>query len=150
MSKTEDRSTKLTRAISRVAGYLGSFPAILVALAIVVGWLLVGLVFLSGDRRTTFYEMLTMVGTVSTFIMVFVIQNTQNREERAVQTKLDAQAHALRQILDHLEIDHDHPLSRLAGLEEAPEHHIKREQEHVRQKPVAGSTSTGPHLKESG
>lgn len=104
---------------------------------------------MEGEDRTTFYEMLTMVGTVSTFIMVFVIQNTQNREERAVQTKLDAQAHALRRILDHLEIDHDHPLSTLAGLEDAPEHHIKEEQEQVRNKPAGGSTSTGPHLKHS-
>jgi low affinity Fe/Cu permease len=137
----------MTRAISRIAGSLGSFPAILVAVGVVTGWLLAGLLFMDGAQRTTFYEMLTLVGTVSTFIMVFVIQNTQNREERAVQTKLDAQAHALRQILDHLDIDHDHPLSRLAGLEEAPEQHIKLEQEQVRQRPQTDGSSTGPHLK---
>ena len=78
-----------------------------------------------------------MVGTVTTFIMVFIIQNTQNREDRAVQTKLDAQGHALRQIMEHLGIDFELPLSELAGLEEAPEPHIKEEQRNVRSKDPA-------------
>jgi low affinity Fe/Cu permease len=142
---SEERSTRMTRAISRIAGYLGSFPAILVALGIVVVWLTVGM--LSGKPVL---DLLTMFATVSTFVMVFIIQNTQNREDRAVQTKMDAQNHALRQILDHLGIEHEHPLSRLAGLEEAPEQDIKQEQEHVRPKPGTANSSTGPHAKQAG
>ena len=142
---SEEQSTRVTRAISRVAGSLGSFPAILFALGIVVVWLGIGVV--SGKSRSGVFEMLTMFATVFTFIMVFIIQNTQNREDRATQTKLDAQNHALRQILDHLDIPHEHPLSRLAGLEEAPEEHIKQQQEDVRPKPGTTTSNTGPHAK---
>lgn len=145
--ETDERSTRMTRAISHVAGSLGSFPAILFALGLVVVWLAIGIV--SGRSRTDVFNMLTMVATVFTFMMVFIIQNTQNREDRATQTKLDAQAHALRQILDHMGIEHDHPLSRLAGLEEAPEDHIKQQQEDVRPKPGRGADSTGPHAKQA-
>jgi low affinity Fe/Cu permease len=146
--ENEERSTRMTRAISRIAGSLGSFPAILFALGIVVVWLGIGM--LSGKSRTDTFNMLTMFATVSTFIMVFIIQNTQNREDRANQTKMDAQNHALRQILDHLGIEHEHPLSRLAGLEEAPEEDIKQQQEDVRPQPDGASSSTGPHAKQAG
>jgi low affinity Fe/Cu permease len=141
----DERSTRLTRAISRIAGYLGSFPAILLALGLVVGWLIVGML-VDGASRTSVFDLLTMFATVSTFVMVFIIQNTQNREERAVQTKLDAQAHALRQIMDRLDIPREHPLSRLAGLEEAPEKNIKQEQEKVRRGPQSNEESTGPNV----
>jgi low affinity Fe/Cu permease len=143
----DERSTRLTRTISRVAGYLGSFPAILLALGIVVGWLVVAMLVEDGSR-TTVFDLLTMFATVSTFVMVFIIQNTQNREERAVQTKLDAQANALRQIMDRLDIPREQPLSRLAGLEEAPEQEIKQEQERVRGGP-SRSESTGPQVAQS-
>jgi low affinity Fe/Cu permease len=146
--ENDERSTRMTRAISRIAGSLGSFPAILFALGIVLVWLTIGT--LSGKSRSGVFEMLTMFATVFTFIMVFIIQNTQSREDRANQTKMDAQDHALRQILDHLGIEHDHPLSRLAGLEEAPEEDIKQQQEHVRPRPHGASSSTGPHAKQAG
>jgi low affinity Fe/Cu permease len=146
--KNEERSTRMTRAISHIAGSLGSFPAILFALGIVVVWLGIGM--LSGKSRTDVFNMLTMFATVSTFVMVFIIQNTQNREDRANQTKMDAQDHALRQILDRLGIEHEHPLSRLAGLEEAPEEDIKQQQEDVRPRPDGASSSTGPHATQAG
>jgi low affinity Fe/Cu permease len=138
----EERSTRLTRTISKIAGSVGSFPAILLAAGLVVGWVLVGLVFFESDDRLELYDILTMVGTVTTFIMVFIIQNTQNREDRAVQTKLDSQAHALKRIMDHLGIDHAVPLSELTGLEDAPEPDIKEEQEQVRNNKPSGSKET--------
>jgi low affinity Fe/Cu permease len=131
---TQERSTRVTRAISKIAGSVGSFPAILLAAGLVAVWIIVGFVFYESDARMDLYNVLTMVGTVTTFVMVFIIQNTQNREDRAVQTKLDAQAHALKLIMDRLGVDHDVPLSELSGLEEAPEPDIKQEQKQVRQK----------------
>jgi low affinity Fe/Cu permease len=59
--------------------------------------------------------------TIITFNMVFVIQNTQNRDGRAMHTKLDA-------ILDHLDIDSED----LKGLEDLPEVDIRDRQERVR------------------
>ena len=45
-----------------------------------------------------------------------------------------------------LDIPHDEPLSRLAGLEEAPEEDIEQEQEHIRDAPGSSGESTGPNL----
>jgi low affinity Fe/Cu permease len=133
--ESDERSTPVTRGISQAAGFLGSFPMILLALCLVIAWLVGGL-FVTDGFRNNLYQLLVTAGTnLVIFMMVFIIQNSQNREGRAVQTKLDAQAHALRAILDHLEVDHDGPLSRLSGLEEAPEHKIKKEQKQVRDVP---------------
>jgi low affinity Fe/Cu permease len=108
---------------------------ILLALCLVIAWLVGGL-FVTDGFRNNLHQLLVTAGTnLVIFMMVFIIQNSQNREGRAVQTKLDAQAHALRAIIDHLEIEHDGPLSRLSGLEEAPEHKIKKEQKQVRDVP---------------
>ncbi len=138
----DERSTRLTRAISMIAGSVGSFSAILFAVGLVVVWIAVGLLFFESEARIDMFDLLTMVGTCTTFVMVFIIQNTQNREDRAVQTKLDAQAHALKRMMDHLGIDHELPLSELSGLEEAPEPDIKEEQDHVRNKKPSPSRET--------
>jgi low affinity Fe/Cu permease len=133
--ENNERSTRVTRGISQAAGFLGSFPTILLAFILVLAWV-VGGFFVTDGFRNDLYQLLISAGTnIVIFIMVFVIQNSQNREGRAVQTKLDSQAQALRAILDHLEIEHDGPLSRLSGLEEAPEHKIKKEQKQVRDVP---------------
>lgn len=141
----DERSTRFTRAISQIAGYLGSFPAILLAVFLVVTWI-AGAFFVEDGFRNDLYQLIITAGTgVATFIMVFIIQNTQNRDDRATQTKLDAHARALRSILDHLEVAHDTPLSRLAGLEDAPETDIKQEQDQVRRKSPGSRQSTGEH-----
>lgn len=65
--------------------------------------------------------------------MVFIIQNTQNRDGRAMQAKLDAQSEVLRLIAERLDIDDDESLlTRTVGLEDAPEHVIKNDQDIVR------------------
>lgn len=65
--------------------------------------------------------------------MVFVIQNTQNRDGRAIQAKLDAEANALGQIMAALDLRGDGHLERLVGVEDAPERVIEEEQEKVRE-----------------
>jgi low affinity Fe/Cu permease len=57
----------------------------------------------------------TSITTLVTFVMVFIIQSTQNRESRAMQTKLDALLIAKRG-LDEAE---------LLGLEDKPDATIK-------------------------
>lgn len=56
--------------------------------------------------------------TVLTFLMVFLIQNTQNRESRAVQLKLDELIRVMDSASDRLidiEEDSDDELNRLAS-----------------------------------
>lgn len=138
----DERSTRATRYISKAAGSLGSFPVIFLAIGLVAAWVVAGLFFIKDGFRNPLFQLLLTAGTnIIIFLMVFIIQNTQNREERAVQTKLDAQAHALQVIINHLNISHDSPLAELAGLEDAPEQDIKREQKQVREDNAATQAS---------
>jgi low affinity Fe/Cu permease len=79
-----------SHAVSNLTTFLGSFTAIAAAVLLVVLWA-VGLLFVRGGPFNTHYAMvITSVTTMVTFVMVFIIQSTQNRESRAMQTKLDA------------------------------------------------------------
>jgi low affinity Fe/Cu permease len=71
-------------AVSGTTRIFGSLTAICLAVAVVVLWML-GVLYGVGWVR-----FLTSMTSVVTFVMVFIIQSTQNRESRAMQTKLDA------------------------------------------------------------
>jgi low affinity Fe/Cu permease len=60
--------------------------AFLVAVLTIVGWALTGPVFGFSD---TWQLVINTGTTIVTFLMVFLIQNTQNRDSAAVQLKLD-------------------------------------------------------------
>lgn len=70
----------------RTAHAVGSYWAFLIALLIVAVWLITGPYFAYSDTWQLFINTGT---TVVTFLMVFLIQNTQNRESRIVGLKLD-------------------------------------------------------------
>lgn len=79
-----------SHAVSNLTTFLGSFTAICVAVTLVAVWA-IGLLFVQGGPFNSHYEMvITSMTTMITFVMVFIIQSTQNRESRAMQTKLDA------------------------------------------------------------
>ena len=130
-----DHSTRLTRGIGELTGWLGSFPAILVSVALVAAWFIGG-VFVGLSNNT--YQLVINTGTtIITFLMVFIIQNTQNRDGAAVQTKLDAQNEVLRAIAERLGVEDDEDLlTKLIGVEEAPAKVIGDDQKQVRRKAV--------------
>jgi low affinity Fe/Cu permease len=65
---------------------VGTYRAFLVALALVVAWAITGPLFHFSDS----WQLVINTGTtVVTFLMVFLIQTTQNREMRAIHLKLD-------------------------------------------------------------
>jgi low affinity Fe/Cu permease len=123
-------STRATRAIGQVTGWLGSFPAIIGSVLIIVVWGISGPVF---DYSDTWQLVINTGTTIITFNMVFIIQNTQNRDGRAMQAKLDAQSQALGDVLRALELsaEREKELQRIVGLEDAPERVIKQEQERI-------------------
>lgn len=132
--RADSRSTLLTRVIGRMTGALGSFPAILAAATLILSWA-VGLFLVNGGFLNQDYQLvINTLTTIVTFLMVFVIQNTQNRDGRAVQTKLDAQAEALAMIAKALDIDNESlpRLLKLVGVEDAPDEIIKQAQDRVR------------------
>ncbi|MEY2447536.1 MAG: hypothetical protein QOH79_1012 [Acidimicrobiaceae bacterium] len=141
-TQPDDKSTALTRVIGSITGWLGSFPAILLSFVLVFLWF-VGGFFVSGQFGNDTYQLVINTGTtIITFWMVFIIQNTQNREGRAMQAKLDAQSEVLRLLAERLDIDDDEALlTRTVGLEDAPERVIKQDQNLVRKAAI----DTGEH-----
>jgi low affinity Fe/Cu permease len=112
---------RASHAVSNVTTFLGSVTAIGLAVGVVLMWG-AGLIFVHGGLFNAHYEFLiTSVTTIITFVMVFIIQSTQNRESRAMQTKLDALLIAKRG-LDEGE---------LLGLEDKPDATIKDVQSEV-------------------
>ncbi len=70
----------------RTAGILGTAWAFMGALAVIVIWGLTGHFFHYSDT----WQLIINTGTtIVTFLMVFLIQNTQNRDSKAIQLKLD-------------------------------------------------------------
>ena len=75
--------TKLAKRSARFAGQPLCFG---LAVAIVVLWLVSGPLFHFSD---TWQLVINTGTTIITFLMVFLIQNTQNRDTNALQIKLD-------------------------------------------------------------
>ena len=71
---------------SKVAMVAGRPRAFLVALAIVIIWAITGPLFGWSD---TWQLVINTGTTIVTFLMVFLIQNAQNRDAAAIQAKLD-------------------------------------------------------------
>lgn len=72
---------------NRTAKATGSPWAFLLCVSAVAGWAASGPLF--GFSET--WQLVINTGTtIVTFLMVFLIQNTQNRDAEAIQTKLDA------------------------------------------------------------
>jgi low affinity Fe/Cu permease len=64
----------------------GTPYAFLLAVIIIVVWALTGKIFNYSDT----WQLIINTGTtIVTFLMVFLIQNSQNRESKAIQLKLD-------------------------------------------------------------
>src|SRR5580658_1519288 len=74
---------------ARLAGSSSAFVAICL---ITVGWLVSGPIFHWSD---TWQLVINTVTNIVSMLMVFLIQNTQNRESSAVQLKLDELLRAL-------------------------------------------------------
>lgn len=64
----------------------GKPPTFLIALLIVIGWAASGPLFHFGD---TWQLVINTGTTIITFLMVFLIQSSQNRDGAALQAKLD-------------------------------------------------------------
>ena len=78
-----DRFRRFSNLASGVAGSVGAF---LVALLIVAVWAITGPLFGFSD---TWQLVINTGTTIVTFLMVFLIQNTQNRDSQAIHAKLN-------------------------------------------------------------
>lgn len=81
-----------TRLAGRTAQFAGQPLAFVVAVGLIVLWLVTGPLFHFSD---TWQLVVNTATTIVTFIMVFLIQNSQNRDAAAMQAKLDEVIRAL-------------------------------------------------------
>jgi low affinity Fe/Cu permease len=75
--------SRFAKWTARAAGHPMTFT---IAVLIIVGWAVTGPVFGFSD---TWQLVINTATTIVTFLMVFLIQNTQNRDSAATQLKLD-------------------------------------------------------------
>ena len=101
-------SGAFTRFSTATSNWMGRPAAFTVALATVVVWALCGPIFAYSE---TWQLVINTSTTIITFLMVFLIQHTQNRDSKSVHLKLDELiratqgAHRVMMDLEHLEDD---------------------------------------------
>jgi low affinity Fe/Cu permease len=100
---------RLAVATSRLSGRPATF---LLAVAVVIVWGVTGPLFGFSD---TWQLVINTGTTIVTFLMVFLIQATQNRDTLALQLKLD-----------ELIVATSNARNEIAGIEEAPDEQIER------------------------
>ncbi|MBF0526396.1 MAG: low affinity iron permease family protein [Deltaproteobacteria bacterium] len=82
-TKSSSWFTSFAKTTSRATGRPTAF---MMAVAVIVVWVLTGPLFHFSD---TWQLVINTGTTIITFLMVFLIQNTQNRDSEALQVKLD-------------------------------------------------------------
>src|SRR5438874_11746079 len=124
---------KFANSVSNAAGNPGTF---LLALLVVATWALTGPVF---NFSNTWQLVINTGTTIVTFLMVFLIQNTQNRDGKAMQLKLDEIIRALKKARNELVDVEDLSDEELNKLEEQ----FKR----LRKKAEDDGTQTSRHAE---
>lgn len=103
-----------TVVAGRVAGFAGQPLSFVLALAVILLWAMTGPVFHYSD---TWQLVVNTSTTIVTFLMVFLIENSQNRDAAAMQAKLDELIRAV-----------EHARAQFIGIE----HRTDREIEQIR------------------
>lgn len=134
---TQERAHRATRWISNITSALGSFPAILAAVGVVVLWAVSYPLWKDGN---TWLLIINTITTIVTFIMVFVIQNTTNRDGKAVHAKLDEILEAVDELAKAINGTVEHEIRGapdkvdLVGIEDRPEREVDEVHDRVKER----------------
>ncbi|HYG79533.1 MAG TPA: low affinity iron permease family protein [Pyrinomonadaceae bacterium] len=125
---------KIAQKVSNVVGSAWAFTA---ALLIIVVWAATGPIFHFSD---TWQLVINTGTTIVTFLMVFLIQNTQNRDAKVIHLKLDELIRVTTKARNHL-VD-------LEDLEEDELDRLEKEFQRLRQRDDARRKRAGRPSKE--
>jgi low affinity Fe/Cu permease len=81
-----ESQSRITRLAHRSAQYVSHPWAVLASFAAVTAWMAAGLFLAFSDG---WHDFISSTTALITFVMVFLIQNAQNRDTQAIQLKLD-------------------------------------------------------------
>ncbi len=110
--------TLFERFSNGVSWFTSTSYAFTSASFLIILWLGSGFILHWGDR---WLNIIGAVTSVITFLMVFIIQKSQNKESKAIQLKLN-----------ELLAASTHASNRLVGIEEMPEEELEKIYEHFR------------------
>lgn len=134
--------SKLFARFSHLVSYVAGRPVTFaLAVLLIAAWAISGPLFAYSE---TWQLVINTATTIITFLMVFVLQNSQNRDGEAVQAKLDELIYALRGAdnsfvqAEKLSDEDLHALrSRLLEQCEATSHELERRTAHRSKSPRA-------------
>jgi low affinity Fe/Cu permease len=110
-TKTSSDTPVFEKISGAVAKAAGSTAAFLTAIAIVIAWLIAGPIF---KYSATWQLAINTFTTITTFLMVFLIQRSQNKDSVAIHLKLN-----------ELVVAHDFASNRLVAIESLSEDEMK-------------------------
>jgi low affinity Fe/Cu permease len=103
------------RLAHRTSELVGSPVAFFCAVTVVIGWALLGRYFSYSD---TWQLVINTGTTIITFLMIFLVQNTQNRDAKAIHLKLDELIRSMKAARNNLLDIEDESDQRLSDLHE--------------------------------
>ncbi|MDX2157295.1 MAG: low affinity iron permease family protein [Hyphomicrobiaceae bacterium] len=121
------RFSDIAKSFSRA---VGTPTALVLACVVVIAWAIAGPIFAFSD---TWQLVINTGTTIVTFLMVFLIQNTQNRDSRAIHLKLDELICAV-----------DHARLELVDAEELSDEELDRHQREFKRKRRDAATNGNP------
>jgi low affinity Fe/Cu permease len=122
------------RFAAATANWTGTTTAFVIAVAIVCAWAVTGPLFNYSD---TWQLVINTGTTIVTFLMVFLIQNTQNRDTKALQIKLSELILAL-----------ETANNRIAAIESASPEELEAAQEEIQER-VGNTPNTEPRQEKT-
>lgn len=93
---------KFRKFAEKVSHAVGSSYVFILAVVVITVWLLTGPIF---HFSNTWQLVINTGTTIITFLMVFIIQNTQNRESKTLHLKIDELIYATKKASDDEFID---------------------------------------------
>jgi low affinity Fe/Cu permease len=125
-----ERFNRISNKVSEITGNVTTFA---IAVLVILVWAISGPIFKFSE---TWQLVINTGTTIITFLMVFLIQNTQNRDAKAVHLKLDELIRAIKEADNDLIRAEDETDAELRGLKDEyaklVEHHTRVKKELLR------------------